>query len=166
MGQRIVIAFLRAIWFTALLDVWIESSCLSHYLDFMLYPGSALLGRLVGPATTYQQGFILESAWALGPVVLIVNSLSYLFITLPLVYLLHIHKYCILAFAGIALSAGVLSLARGAYWGFEILKSWGYPLGTCYDAFFIYLPMLVLGAIGMVQSWRIVRCLFAPPRKV
>lgn len=101
-------------------------------------------------------GFFLDRAWALGPLFLVINSLTWLPFTLVVLYPLHRKKILVRTFSIVMLLAGATSIAVGSWEGVTFLSlslSGGVPIAKNYFLFFVSVPSVVVGAIAVFAPY-------------
>jgi hypothetical protein len=158
---KAILIILRAALIAGLLTLWFP--CLQNRwqaLRSIPYPGSpqlweTLLGEDINPDT--DEGS-LKRAWLLGPLFLAVNSITWLPLTVPILYVFHKRRAPTRALGVIVLLAGLSSTVAGcwiylpfAYWAYSV----GVHLGENCFVFFALLPTVTLGAIAIIESYRI-----------
>jgi hypothetical protein len=154
LALRILSLSVRALCIAALTDAWVAGLPLPVHLDFLLYPGVALLLKLIHSGMLYEPRYVLPSAWAYGLLALLVDAISFLPFTLAALYCVEFSKSALLTLRAALLLGGGASAVLGLVFVSGILNSWDYPLSTCFELFFVYLPMAALGAVVAVDSFK------------
>lgn len=151
--QAALIAGLLSVWYVVLQERF------PRLISFP-FPGShqfwqALFGEDILPSN--DEGLLFD-AWALGPLFLIINSLTWLPFTFAILHFVYKSKVHARVLGAGFLLAGLSSLVAGYWVSVPFLRyasSAGIPVGENYYLFFVFLPRVLLGSIAVIESYRI-----------
>lgn len=153
MKRQTVFALIHAALFAGLLAVWSPFDVGSFPV-----PGSPpfweiIFGHNILPSP--DDGYFLDHAWALGPFILTINSLTWLPFTLAFLHFLGKKQILFQGFGIVTLLGGILYMVSGVWEGARFLRYGfveGIPVAKNYILFFYSLPCVLLGALCLPAS--------------
>jgi hypothetical protein len=161
MTRKTIPVILTAALAAGLLTLW--TGVLEDSFPNFPFPGSHKFWQVLIGADEVEpflpepdDGFFLDRAWALGPLFLVINSLTWLPFTLAVLYPLHKKTILVRAFGILIMIAGVASVVMGCWVGGTFLPlslSGGVPIGKNYFLFFASIPSIVVGTIAVFASY-------------
>lgn len=151
MRRKTVLMVLRAALIAGLASAWLYS----------IFPIPVLIEKVLKEdiLPSPEEGFVYH-AWALGPLFLVINLLIWLPFSMVVVYLLHRKKILVRALGGAIMLAGVSTAVVACRVAVPVIGhciTEGNRVWEDFYLFFAFLPRVVLGAIAVLESYRMLK---------